>query len=209
MEGNKLHVKVPINVIRNEDIYIDNGSFLLYVRLCFLYFKNYQNEEIKIDHRKLMRNCYISDTRTLKKRLDVLHGVGLIENKIDKLPKKDEIIILFNGKVLKDNYFTMMNAKIFNYLEELNEHSLRLLFYYKSHINKEQGKDYCFVGIETLKVKLKMGSDTIKEANDQLSKLKLMKIVKHELKHNHEYDEEDELIFNRYNNHYILNNELF
>lgn len=206
-----MHVQVPTNVIRNEDIYIDNGSFLLYVRLCFLYFKNYQNVEIKIDHKKLMRNCYIHDTRTLKKRLDVLHKAGLIENKIDKLPKKEEIVILFNGKILKGNYFTKMDAKVFNYLEEVNEHALRLLFYYKSHINKDSGKgiDYCFVGIETLKVKLKMGSDTIKEANDKLKKLKLIKIIKHELKHDYEYDENDELIYNRYNNHYIVNNELF
>lgn len=206
-----MHIQVPTNVVRNEDIYIDNGSFLLYARLCFLYFKNYRNAEIKIDHKKLMRNCYISDTRTLKKRLDVLYKVGLIENKIDKLPKKNEIVILFNEKIIKDKLFTKMEVSIFNYLEEVNEHSLRLLFYYKSHINKdsEKGLDYCFVGIETLKVRLKMGSDTIKEANDKLKEQKLIKIIKHEIKTEHTYDENDELIFDRYNNHYIVNEKLF
>lgn len=208
-----MHVQVPTSVIRNEDhIFIDNGCFLLYVRLCFLYFRNYKNEEIKIDHKKLMRILHVNDTRTLKKRLDGLYKANLIQNKISSLPRKGEIAIVFNSKILNESkHFTMMNAKIFDYMNDINEHSFRLLFYYKSHINLNDDKklNYCFVGIETLKVKLKMGSDTIHQANNQLKENKLIKITRHKLETTYEYDENDELIFDRYNNHYIVNENLF
>lgn len=213
----KLHVQIPTNVVRNEDLFINNGDFLLYARLCYLYFRNYNNEEIKIDHKKLMRNIGVSDTRTLKKRLNNLYKSKLIKNEIKTFPKRGEIVILFNGNIQKEcKHFTMMNVRIFDLLEKIDEHSFRLVFYYKSHINKEVKKkenekviDYCFVGIETLKNNLKMGSDTIKNANELLVKHKLIKIVKHKLTHNDEYDEDNELIYDRYHNHYIVRDELF
>lgn len=217
MTNQKLHVQVPTNVVRNENIFINNGDFLLYVRLCYLYFRNFNHEEIKIDHKKLMRNIGVSDTRTLKKRLHNLYKSGLIKNEIKSFPKRGEIVILFNGDVQQESkHFTMMNIKIFDLLEKIDEHSFRLVFYYKSHINKDIKKkdsqkviDYCFVGIETLKNNLKMGSDTIKQANERLIKHKLIKIVKHKLKHDDQYDENNELVYDRYHNHYIVHNELF
>jgi hypothetical protein len=104
-----------------------------------------------------------------------------------------------------------MDEKVFTHLDEISEHAFRLLFYYKSHINLKDNKklNYCFVGIETLKLKLKMGSDTIHQANDSLKKNKLIQIVRHKLETTYEYDENDELIFDRYNNHYIVNPNLF
>jgi hypothetical protein len=69
--------------------------------------------------------------------------------------------------------------------------------------------DYCFVGIETLKHRLKMGGHTIKLANDELVNNKLIKIEKHKLTNTDTYNEDDELIFDRYNNHYIVSKEMF
>lgn len=204
-----MHVQVPTYIVRNEEIHISNDAFLLYVRLCYLYFRNYQQEEMKVDHKKLMSNLGIYDTRTFKKRLTELSKVGLIHNEIISLPRKGEITILFNGEVLKNGHFTMMDCKLFDYLEQINEHAFRLLFYYKSHINKKENKHYCFVGIETLKVKLKMGSDTINKANELLVKCKLLKIHKHKIETTYTYDEKDELIFDKYNNHYIIDEKLF
>lgn len=204
-----MHVQVPTYIVRNEEIHISNDAFLLYVRLCYLYFRNYQQEEMKVDHKKLMCNLGIYDTRTFKKRLTELSKVGLIHNEIISLPRKGEITILFNGDVLKNGHFTMMDCKLFDYLEKINEHAFRLLFYYKSHINKKENKHYCFVGIETLKVKLKMGSDTINKANELLVKCKLLKIHKHKIETTYTYDEKDELIFDKYNNHYIVDEKLF
>jgi hypothetical protein len=204
-----MHVQIPTYIVRNEEIHISNDAFLLYVRLCYLYFRNYQQEEMKVDHKKLMNNLGIYDTRTFKKRLTELSKVGLIHNEIISLPRKGEITILFNGEVLKNGHFTMMDCKLFDYLEQINEHAFRLLFYYKSHINKKENKHYCFVGIETLKVKLKMGSDTINKANELLVKCKLLKIHKHKIETTYTYDEKDELIFDKYNNHYIVDEKLF
>jgi hypothetical protein len=204
-----MHVQVPTYIVRNEGIQVSNDAFLLYVRLCFLYFRNYQQEEIKVDHKKLMVNLGIYDSRTFKKRLTELSKCGLVLNQITSLPRKGEMVILFNGEVLKNGHFTMMDCKIFDYLEQINEHGFRLVFYYKSHINKKENKTYCFVGIETLKVKLKMGSDTISKGNELLVKNGLMKIHRHKIETTYTYDEKDELIFDKYNNHYIVNEKLF
>lgn len=54
-----------------------------------------------------------------------------------------------------------------------------------------------------------MGSTTIQEANKQLTENKLIKIEKHKLENTGAYNEKDELIFDRYNNHYIVNEKLF
>lgn len=205
-----MHVQVPTNIVRNEDILLTNDEFQLYARLCYLYFKNYKNEEIKVDHKKLMGKLLIGDSRTLKTRLNGLFKHNLIHNKIDNLPRKGEVVILFNEKRLKESkHFTMMNVDIFKYIGEINSHAFRLVFYYKSHINKKENKSYCFVGVETLKNRLKMGGHTIKLANDELVKSKLIKVERHKLTNTGDYNEDDELIFDRYNNHYIVNEQLF
>lgn len=206
-------VKVPTNIIRNEDFKLSNGSFILYVRLCHLYFKNFRNEEIKLDHRKLMLNIGITDIRTLKKRFTELVSCKLIKNESVKFPKKGETVILLNGKVIDNSkVFTMMNVTVFDELSKIDEHAFRLLFYYKSHINRKdpKGIKFCFVGMETLSHNLKMAKKTIISSNNMLRKSKLIKIEKHKLEQLEEtYDENDELIYERWNNHYFVNDKLF
>lgn len=137
-----MHVQIPTYIVRNDDISISNGDFMLYARLCLLHFKNYSNDEIKVDHKKLMDNLNISDTRTLKRRLESLFNLGLILNRPATMPRKGKTVILFNSNVKsKGNNFTMINAEIFNYIDVINEHAFRLLFYYKSHINKNDYKN--------------------------------------------------------------------
>jgi len=204
----KIRVRVPTDIVRNEGVYLSNQDFLLYSRLCFLYFRNYQEEELQLDHRKLMYKLNIYDTRTLKKRLHNLYDAGLIHNKIDTFPKRKPLSIIMNGsKIKKSKHFTQINAEIFDKIEEINEHSFRLLFYYKSHINlsdKKKDRSYCFVGYDTLSKRLKMGRDTISTANTLLKKNKIIHIEKHSLSHDDSYDENDELIYDRYNNHYRI-----
>lgn len=215
VEKKKLHVKVPSGIVRNEEKYLSNDEFLLYARLCFLYFRNYNIKEIKLDHKKLMNFLDISDTRTFKSRLKKLYNLGLIENEITKLPTKGTLTIVFNEKVYEeDQHFTMLNANIFNHWRkgEIDEYAFRQVFYYKSHINKddkERDRSFCFVGYDTLVKRLKISKTKVNEANDQLNKAKLVKIVPHKLETNHEYDENDELIFDRFNNHYYVANSLF
>jgi len=215
-EKKKLHIKVPTKVVRNDNgIFLSNADFLLYARLCFLYFRNYQKEEILIDHRKLMNFLKINDTRTLKKQLNNLRANKLIKSEHDKLPTKGNLKVIFNSEIYgTDDYFTMLSAEIFTYYnnEQINEYAFRQIFYYKSHINitdKERDRSFCFVGFELLVSRLKVSKTKIVEANQQLKKAKLIEIKKHKLEHDYIYNEEDELVFDRYNNHYYVANSLF
>ncbi|MCP1148015.1 MULTISPECIES: hypothetical protein [Bacillus] len=208
MSKNKLHVEVPTHIIRNEKFYISNQEFHLYAYLCFLYFRNFSEEELELDHLKLKNFLKISDARTLKKRLDALYKHNLIRNKIEKLPTKGTLKIMFNGDVKKDEMFCKMNPNIFTYFknDQIDSNGIRLAFYYKSHINEKElaSRDYCFVGFETLKERLKIGSTTISNANDSLKKAKLVKIKSHKLETSYDYDEDDALVFDRWNNHYHI-----
>lgn len=210
--NNKLKIKVPTCIVRNENIQLSNGEFLLYARLSFLYFRNYQKEEIIVDHKKLMLNIGITDSRTLKKYINNLYKTKLIKNNISQLSRKGRTQIIFNSEILKDQQFTLMNADIFNYIGRIGENEFRLIWYYKSHINiddKNSDKSFCYVSYKTLGDNLKMGNTTIHNANKILLDNKLIKIDKHELGHNFEYNENDELIFTKYNNHYYVNSDLF
>lgn len=215
IEKKNLFVKIPSGIVRNEEKYLSNDEFVMYARLCFLYFRNYNNKEIELDHKKLMRFLKIADTRTFKSRLKKLYKLGLIEKEISKLPTKGTLTITFNEKVYEeDEHFTMMNADIFNHWEydKIDEYSFRQLFYYKSHINKddkEKDRSFCFVGYETLVKRLKISKTKVHEANEKLVKEKLLKIVAHKLETNLEYNQNDELVFTRYNNHYYVANSLF
>ncbi|QNG59432.1 hypothetical protein H4O14_16770 [Bacillus sp. PAMC26568] len=210
----KLYVKVPTGIVRNEKDYLSNDEFLMYSRLCFLYFRNYQNKEIELDHKSFMQFLKISDTRTFKNRLKKFYKLGLIENEIIKLPTKGNLVIVFNEKVYEeDKHFTMMSTELFSYWknDQINEYAFRQVFYYKSHINmddKERDRTYCFVGFETLVNRLKISKTKIVEANEQLKKAKLIKVKIHQIQNTNEYDESDELVFTRYNNHYYVANNL-
>lgn len=212
----KVVVKVPTDIVRNDGIYLNNDEFLLYVRLCYLYFKNYSDEHIVLNHKKLMRACLINDNRTFKKRLSGLYKLNLIKNEICSLPTKGNLTIEFNGENYEriNKHFTLMNSLVFTYVltDRIDADAFRQLFYYKSHINlsdKNRDRSFCFVGYETIRERLKIGSMKIKYANEQLKDAKLIKIVKHKLKDADEYDENDELIIGRYNNHYIVDKCMF
>jgi hypothetical protein len=212
----KLYVKVPSHIVRNEEKFLSNDEFLMYARLCFLYFRNFKEskKEIEVDHKKLKHFLKINDTRTLKNRLKRFYKLGLIENEIKTLPIKGTLTIIFNEKVYEeDKHFTLISADLFNYYTngQIDEYAFRQIFYYKSHINlddKEKDRKYCFVGFETLSKRLKVSNSKIIEANEQLTKAKLIKIKKHVLEENGEYNELDELVFTRYNNHYFVHSSM-
>ncbi|MDC2866530.1 hypothetical protein [Bacillus sp. BP-3] len=210
----KLYIKVPSGIVRNEKFYLSNSEFLLYARICFLYFKNFRNKEISIDHKKLMSFLGISDTRTLKKQLNKLYNERLIENKIEKLPTKGNLTIVFNEALYgEDKHFTWMSAELFSYFnnDQIDEYAFRQVFYYKSHINmddKEHDRSFCFVGYDMLISRLKVSKTKVHEANTQLVKAKLVKIKQHVLETTYEYDVNDELVFDRWNNHYYVANSL-
>ncbi|PLS04043.1 hypothetical protein [Neobacillus cucumis] len=211
----KLHVQVPTYIVRNDGIYLTNSEFLIYTRLCFLFFRNAKENktELNIDHKQLMFLSQISDTRTFKLRLKRLYKLDLIKNQIDKLPTKGNLKVIFNPEKLISDHFTMMSTSIFTYLAngQINEYAFRQVFYYKSHINKKDKRnlEYCYVGYETLVERLKVSRTKIKEANEQLKKANLVKITTHKLEWNGGYTDANELDYEKFNNHYTVANSLF
>lgn len=211
----KLHVQVPSYIVRNDEIFLSNNEFIIYTRLCFLHFRNIQEDktELEIDHKQLMHLANISDTRTFKKYLNNLFKLDLIKNEISKLPTKGRLKIIFNAEKLNADHFTMMSTTIFTYLanRQIDEYAFRQVFYYKSHINLKDKRnvDYCYVSYDTLVERLKVSKTKIKEANDLLKKAKLVKIEKHKLEWTGAYLDADELEYDKFNNHYKVANDLF
>ncbi len=204
----KLYVHVP--TVRNEDICLNNDEFVMYTRLCFLQFRNPKEKGnvLEMDHRKLMNFLKITDTRTFKKRINHLHSLDLIKNKTENVPTKGKINIVFNDSIAEGRTFTKLSASIFTYFnnDQIDTYAFRQIFYYKSRINKNldgNGHDYCFSGFESMTKRFRISKSKVEEANKQLKKAKLLKIVKHKLEPTHEYID-DVLQYDRYNNHYFV-----
>ncbi|WP_019242193.1 MULTISPECIES: hypothetical protein [Bacillus] len=209
-------IKVPTNVVRNDGYELKNGAFVLYVNLVWNYFinKSTNKSELILDHKSIMLNCKISDTRTFKRRLNELYNADLIKNEITRVPPRGTIVIHFNEeKYLKEceKNFTKVGRSILTYYKngQIDDYSLRQIFYYMSHINRKTGNDYCFVSFETLSDRLMVSKDKISEANEMLEKAKLIKIKKHKLAPTSEYDEFDALVYDRYQNHYYVDKSMF
>jgi hypothetical protein len=152
----------------------------------------------------------MNDARTFRKRLKNLYAAGLIENEINKLPTKGSLQIVFNEKIYNETEsFTLISAELFNYyeLDQIDEYAFRQIIYYKSHINmkdKKSDRTFCFVGYDTLTKRLKIAKRKVQDANEQLIKNKLINVKKHKLETEYTYNEDDELIFERFNNHYYV-----
>lgn len=73
--------------------------------------------------------------------------------------------------------------------DQIDTYAFRQIFYYKSRINKSldgNGHDYCFSGFESMTKRFRISRSKVEEANKQLKKAKLLKIVKHKLEPTHE-----------------------
>ena len=203
----KLYLKVPSSIVRNDDFYLSNDEFMLYSLLCYFYFRKYGQKEIILNIRYVKEFFGIKDNRVLKNRLNKLNDHNLIENRISIIPRRNEMPIIFNDNLYNSyDVFTLISTEVFELYEagKINQHAFRLITYYKSHINKSMNNNYCFVGYDTLVTKLKASKTTILEANKMLKNEKLIKVVKHKLEPTYEYSSLDKLIYNKYNNHYYV-----
>ncbi|MEM4994933.1 hypothetical protein WKH56_20425 [Priestia sp. SB1] len=211
-EKKMIKVQIPDEIIRNVECKLTACDFAIYSILKYHNFRQYGECEFKsLDHQKLKHKLYISDNRTFKKSLSSLHKQGFIINEIRRLPTKGGIDIIFNPVPIESKKFTQLPATIFNKIEHIGWTGFRLLYYYESYINRteEPSKHYCFAGQETISKHLGIDTDTIKKYNDILVKHKLLKIVKHKLECTYEYDDLDNLIYTKYNNHYFVRLENF
>lgn len=202
--GSNLKVQIPQAIVRNSKFKLSAGEFLLYARLKFLHFRQGEGDTIILDHTKLRMKIGITDTRTLKKYLKILHKYDLIKSEHDKIPKTKHMEIIFNPtpKNLPLTPFTQLSAKVFNWTDRLDPQEFRLLFYIKSYLSKE--RHFAFMGYERITKELGISSNKISECCRNLKKAKLVKIEKHKLSSIDEWDENDELIISRYPNHYYV-----
>ncbi|MEH7116183.1 hypothetical protein V7128_01990 [Neobacillus vireti] len=206
-EKKHLIIQVPDCIVRNETSKMDANTFAAYTYLKFLHFRNYNDDILKIDHNKFKHKLYISDNRTLKKAFTTLHKQGYILEYINKLPTKGALTFTFEPMPLDDLTFTQLPVTIFNFMEHIGTVGLRLLFYYESFINRQDdpSKQFAFPAIETTSKSLGINKDTIIKYHDILIKHNLLKVTKHKIEHSGEYNEWDEPIFTKYNNHYYVN----
>lgn len=205
----KLVIQIPDEVIRNKDLKIDSKTFAIYTYLKFLHFRNYKNNEIEINHNQFKHKLYISDNRTLKKCFLKLHKEQIIMELINKFPTKGALTLTFDPEAINSKTFTQLPATVLNKIEHIGTIGLRLLFYYESFINRKDdpSKQFAFPAIETISKHLGINKETIMNYNKLLKKHKLIKIKKHKLEWNGEYDNLDQPLFTKYNNHYYINLE--
>lgn len=202
----KLVVQIPDEIIRNKGIELDTYSFTTYVLLKFLHFRNYNKDEMEIDHNHLKHKLYISDNRTLKKVLAILHMNQFILEYINRLPSRGSLKLTFDPIPFKSKKFTQLPITVLNKIEHIGNVGVRLLFYYESFINRKEQlvKQFAFPGIETISSDLGLDQNTIIKYNTILKEHGLLKIDKHKLEHDFEYDDFGDLLFTKYNNHYYV-----
>lgn len=210
MEKTKtLMIQIPDEIIKNEWFTMDAYTFAVYVRLKWVQFRLYGEEELTFDHKMMMHKLFISDTRTLKRCFKKLHQEQIILELISKLPTKGDLNLTFNaipdGK--ESRRFTQLPITLFHYLDDIGVTGLRLMYYYESYINRTQGNytsdPFAFPSIETISKDLNINSETVIKYNTILHKKKLIKVVKHKLEIQG-YNEKDEVYFDKYNNHYHI-----
>lgn len=207
----KLIIQIPDEIIKNQLFKLDANTFTVYTYLKFLHFRNYNKNEIEIDHNKFKHKLYIADNRTLKKCFSTLHKQQIILEYINKFPTKGSLNLTFNPVPFETKTFTQLPATIINKIEHIGVIGLRLLFYYESFINRkdEPSKQFAFPAIETISKHLGINKETIITYNEILKKNKLLKVKKHKLEWHGDYDNLDQPLFTKYNNHYFVKLENF
>lgn len=210
-------IQMPNNLIRDNTF--DCNSFVAYGKLLQLYWQNGQKPLLKFQHKMFMAQMLVNDNRTFKRILDDLYERNLIKTKVNKLPRKEllelELNDYFNikkqGKNKEDRFmFAKLPYCVFEYpiVNEITTYGVRLLYYYKSYINtKMVNKNFCYTAYETIEKETGLSDKTIKKYNDELERLKFVKIVRHELKTTYNYIETatgDCLEYKKYNNHYFI-----
>ncbi|MBL4951021.1 hypothetical protein JK635_02045 [Neobacillus sp. YIM B02564] len=211
MKNNKkLLIQIPNEIIKNKVFMMDSNTFATYTYLKYLYFRNYNNEEIELLHRDFKNTLNISDNRTMKKCLLNLYKQGIILDYIDSFPKRKPIKLTFVPEPFETQSFTQLPATILYKINNIGCIGLRILFYYESFINRNDRSElqFAFPSIETTAMELNINKETVIQYNKILQENKLLKITKYEIEWDGVYNHLDKPLFIKYNNHYdvILKN---
>jgi predicted transcriptional regulator len=203
----KIQLQIPDEIIRNYCVDFNHYDFGVYALLRYAHFRNpnKDKDKLEINHKFMMNKLFINDSRTLKKSLNKLYKYGFIEEEIKRLPRNGILKLEFNHSPFKTKSFTQLPTSLINKIEQIGLIGYRLIYYYESYINRKDviSKQFCFVGQDTISSELNINKETIKKYNDILKKSKLVTIKKHKLEFDG-YDDLDNIVFNKYNNHYYV-----
>ena len=203
----KIYLQIPDEIIRNQCVDFNHYDFGVYAMLKYAHFRNPNKDKdmLEVDHKFMMNKLFINDSRTLKKPLNKLYKYGFIEEEIKRLPRNGILKLKFNPSPFKTKSFTQLPTNLINKIEQIGLIGYRLIYYYESYINRKDviSKQFCFVGQDTISSELNINKETIKKYNDILKKSKIVTIKKHKLEFDG-YDDLDNIVFNKYNNHYYV-----
>lgn len=201
-------VQIPTEIVRSSEYTV--GEFTLLAKLIQAYYMRKDRKlTLQIDHRALMFYLTIKDNKTFKEHLKGLHKKKVIGDIPEQLPRKGALEITLNKEVIpelnKKGYFTQMPTNVLSkqVLDQIGSTGVRILYYYKSHVNtKEYTKQFCFVAEETTAEDLGIAEKTVIKYNKILEKNLFVKIDKH--KSENEFNYKDKYVYHRYNNHYTI-----
>lgn len=202
----KSKIQLPNNLVRSPEV--SAIEFVILLRLKYLAsFRNNNNYTLEVDMSKFKLNVGINDNRTLKKYFKQLYEKGYLVDKV-VLSRKGLTTVNVNGKKLnsKDEY-TQLPTPLNERVGEIGHIGIRLLYFYESYINRylSTTKQFCFTSIHTICKETGLNRGTVQSYNEMLRKKKLLHYDKHKLETSYQYDDNDELIFTKYNNHYFVN----
>lgn len=198
-------IQISNSIVRDRNI--SNIEFLILLRLKYLIFENNGSGELHVDITKLRIKLGIADNRTLKRYLNSLQLKGYIYNQV-KIERSAPSLVSLNLEMFTtpENQFTQLPLALLSRINTIGHTGIRLLYYFESYINRKIVQNqFCFAAVITICKNTGMGKTTVKESVDILKKEKLLEVILHELKHDDQYNEKDELLYNKYNNHYYVN----
>lgn len=203
-------IQIPTEIVRNKDI--NATEFVLLAKLIQAYYLSGKKEEFELHHKNLIFLMSIGDNNTFKKAYNSLVQQGYVLDKLNTLPRKSGILVRLNPNIIpelnKGTNFTQLTSKLLDkvVIDAIGYVGIRMIYYFQSHINKKGKKDYCYASEETIAEHLGITKRTVITYNQKLKKVRLVKIVCHELGED-DYirkGEKDVLTFKKYNNHYYV-----
>ena len=198
----RYYILVPTSVVRGKECKLDAKTFVVYCYLLFQEFKAFRkNKTLEEDHVDLKITTAILDNRTLKRCLNDLHQLGIIDEKIENLPKKQHLNITLASST-KHHFFTKMPVNLFAHIREIGHVGFQLLFYYESYINRKQvNKEYAFPSFKAIRRDLGISFDTLLKYNDVLTRVGFLSVIRSESDNSNEREDKT---FNNWNNRYYL-----
>jgi hypothetical protein len=207
MKKTQSTIQLPNAIVRNEGFDLNALDFVVVALLKYFFYRNKEDTCLVIDHKFIMNKLGIRDTRTLKTVFSSLYQNKIILNEVKKLPNKGSIELSLNIEIFKQpkSHFTQLPTRLLDFISILTYTGYRLLYYYQSFINtKILNRNYAFPGFEKICKDLGITDKTLDKYNKHLVKHKMLKIVKHELKTDYNYDNDDKLLFHKFQNHYYV-----